>query len=222
MKGLMVATTLLILTQGCTQFAHPATWRVLFDGHDTKAWRGYTRTEFPTSGWIVEDNCLHLLPGGKGGQLVTVEKFDNFELEWEWRIAPKANNGIKYFVTESRPTAPGHEYQMVDDTTERGEKHLTASFYDVLAPQMTPRPNPPGQWNHSRLVVRGNHVEHWLNGVKVLTYELGSPELRAALAQSKFRNVPGFGEKLKGHILLTNHSGETWFRKMRIRELPEK
>src|SRR2546425_12596511 len=95
----------------------PGAWRVLFDGHDTSAWRAYAGKGFPKTGWVVEDGCLHLLPGGKGGELVTVEAFDNFEFEWEWKLAPKANNGIKYLVTEDRPGTLGPEYQMVDDAT---------------------------------------------------------------------------------------------------------
>lgn len=211
------------LLAGCTTATKPSPWRVLFDGHDTSAWRGFCQKDFPSSKWVVEDGCLHLLRNTtKGGELVTVATFDNFEFEWEWRIALKANNGIKYFVTEDRPETPGHEYQMVDDTTETGLKHLTSSFYDVLPPQVPTKVNPPGEWNQSRLVVEGQHVEHWLNGVKVLSYEIGSEELKAALAQSKFKQVAGFGDKIKGHILLTNHYGETWYRNLRVRELPAK
>ena len=201
--------------------AEPGPWRALFDGHDPSAWRGYCQKDFPKSKWVVEDGCLHLLKNSThGGELVTVEAFDNYEFEWEWKIAPKANNGIKYFVTEARPDAPGHEYQMIDDSLEARPKHQTASFYDVLATQVPTNVKPPGEWNQSRLVIQGKHVEHWLNGVKVLSYELGSAEVKAALASSKFKNAPGFGDKIKGHILLTNHYGETWFRNLRLRELP--
>ena len=200
----------------------PGAWRVLFDGHDTSAWRTYTGTNFPKTGWVVEEGALHLMPGGKGGELVTRETFDNFEFEWEWKIAPKANNGIKYLVTEARPNTPGPEYQMVDDATMPDPKHQTASFYDVLPPQVPAKSKPPGEWNRSRLVIQGKHIEHWLNGEKVLAFELGSPEVKAALAKSKFKNAPGYGEKIKGHILLTNHHDETWFRNLRVRDLPAK
>jgi hypothetical protein len=206
-----------------TMAGEPGAWRTLFDGHDTKAWRTYGRKDFPKSGWLVEDGCLHLRPNShSAGDLVTVEEFDNFEFEWEWRIAPKANNGIKYLVTEMRPDAPGHEYQMVDDATMPEAKHQTASFYDVLPAQIKPPVKPPGEWNKSRLVIQGSHVEHWLNGVKALAYELGSAEVKAAVAKSKFKNEAGFGEKIKGRLLLTNHNGETWFRNLRVRELPAK
>lgn len=197
-------------------------WRMLFDGHDVSGWRTYTGKGFPTQGWVVENDCLHLKPGGKGGELVTKDTFDNFEFEWEWKIAPKANNGIKYLVTEDRPHTPGPEYQMVDDSTMPDPIHQTASFYDVLPVQVPTKVHPPGEWNQSRLVVSGKHIEHWLNGVKVLSFELGSPEVKAALAKSKFHDAPGYGDKIKGHILLTNHHNEAWFRNMRIRELPAK
>lgn len=201
----------------------PGPWRALFDGEDTSAWRGFCQKEFPKDKWVVEDGCLHLLKNPEqGGELVTVETFDNFEFEWEWKIAAKGNNGIKYFVTESRPETPGHEYQMIDDTVVKRPKQQTAAFYDVLATQVPTTVKPPGQWNRSRLVVQGPHVEHWLNGGKVLSYELGSAEVKAALAGSKFKDVADFGKKIKGHILLTNHHTETWFRNLRLRDLPAK
>lgn len=205
---------------GCATASRKSEWRILFDGHDTRAWRTFGGPDFPTTGWTVDDGSLHLHPGGKGGDLVTREEFDNYELEWDWRILPKGNNGIKYLVSEARPKTPGPEYQMVDDATVPDARHQTAAFYEILAPRVKPPVHPPGNWNHSRLLVQGNHVEHWLNGVNVLTYELGSAEVKAGVAQSKFKNVPGFDQKIRGRILLTNHNDETWFRNIRIRELP--
>lgn len=198
----------------------PGAWQSLFDGKSTAGWRGYGKADFPKRGWVVEDGCLHLLPHGNGGDIITVAQFTDFELHWEWRLAARANNGIKYLVTESRRDAPGHEYQMVDEATVAEPKARTATFYDVLPTQTKIHVKPPGDWNQSRLVIQGNHVEHWLNGEKVLEYELGSPEVKAAVAQSKFKNAAGFGEKIKGHIMLTDHHGETWFRNIRLRELP--
>ncbi len=195
-------------------------WRALLGADTTNHWRTFGGTGFPQAGWVLENGVLHLQPGGKGGELVSVQTFDNFELEWEWKIAARGNNGLKYLVTESRPSAPGHEYQMVDDATTTNPKYKTATFYDVLPVQVPVPPNSPGQWNQSRLVIRGNQVEHWLNGTKVLSYELGSAATQATLAKSKFRDFPGFGAKIKGHLLLTNHQDEAWYRNLRIRELP--
>jgi hypothetical protein len=217
---LVPVVTAVAFLASCAAAPKPGPWRMLFDGQNTSAWRAYGGKEFPKTGWVVEDGCLRLLPGGRGGQLVTKDTFDNYEFEWEWRLGPRGNNGVKYLVTEARPGTPGPEYQMVDDTTTRDPKFQTASFYEVLAPQVKTPVRPPGEWNQSRLVVNGNHVEHWLNGVKVLAYELGSAEVKAGVARSKFKDVPGFDQKIRGHILLTNHNDETWYRNLRIRELP--
>jgi len=135
-------------------------------------------------------------------------------------LPSKANNGVKYFITEQRTEALGHEYQMIDDTTVTDQRQSTAAFYDVLPPNPSKPLRPPGQWNESRVLVRGNHVEHWLNGAKVLAYELGSPEVLEAVGKSKFKNVKGFGTKIRGHVLLTEHHDEAFFRSIRVRELP--
>lgn len=195
-------------------------WRLLFDGQTTKGWRGYGKQEFPKQGWVVEDGCLKKVARVRGGDIVTEAEFEDFELRWEWKLPPKANNGVKYLVLESRPSAPGHEYQMVDDTTDADARGKTAAFYNVLPPGPNAKPKPLGEWNHSSLVVRGQHVEHWLNGEKVLEYELGSAELKAAVAQSKFKNAPGFGEKCKGRIMLTDHHDEARYRNVKVREFP--
>jgi hypothetical protein len=216
---LLPVLLLAALLAGCATNRQAGRWQVLFDGKTTQGWRGYGQTAFPTNGWVVEDGCLHLLPQSRAGDIITVRKFNDFEFEWEWRIAPKGNNGIKYLVTENRPGAPGHEYQMIDDSTVSDPRQQTAAFYGVLAAQANKPLKRPGEWNQSRVLVCGNHVEHWLNGAKVLAYELASPEVKAAVAVSKFQNAPGFGEKITGHLLLTYHSDETWFRNLRIREL---
>lgn len=195
-------------------------WRYLFDGKSTSHWRGFKKDSFPKSGWTVEDGWLHCL-GKDGGDIITIEQFGDFELELEWKIAPGANSGVKYFVTETRNSPIGHEYQIIDDDTNPDAKiadgkHLTAGFYDVFKPQNA-NPLPPGQINHSKIVVIGNKVEHWLNGVKVLEYTCSSPELKQAIQNSKFKNTAGFGEKIKGHILLQDHHSEVWFRNIKIK-----
>ena len=199
-------------------------WKLLFDGTSTKGWRSYKKDSFPSKGWKVEDGLLKKVAGEQGGDIVTEQKFEDFDLRWEWRIAAKGNNGLKYLVTEERPGAPGHEYQMLDDVGHPdgkiGAKRQTASFYDVLPPAADKKLNAPGAWNSSRILMQGQHVEHWLNGAKVLAYELGSEAVKAAVAQSKFKNAAGFGTKIRGHILLTDHGDECWYRNLKIRELP--
>ncbi len=200
-----------------------AGWQLLFDGTSLDQWRGYRQASLPAAGWEVKDGLLRTVAGVKGGELITRQKFDDFEFSWEWRMSPAGNNGVKYFVTEDRPGAPGHEYQMIDDAGHPdgrlGGKRQTAAFYDVLAPAADKPLKPVGQWNASRIVVRGNQVEHWLNGTKVLGYELGSPEVQAGLAESKFKRFPDFGTKLTGHIMLTYHRDECSFRNLKVRAL---
>jgi len=207
-----------------------AGWKLLFDGKTTQGWRMFKQQSFPDKGWVVQDGWLHCLGKGGGnkggGEIITDAQFNDFELQWEWKLASAGNSGVKYFVIESRKEALGHEYQMIDDDRAPGvdkgnRKQLTASFYAVLAPAHPPI-KPPGEVNSSRILVNGNHVEHWLNGAKVLEYECGSEAVKAAVAASKFRDKAGFGDKVKGHILLQDHNSEVWFRNVKIRELPRK
>jgi len=200
-----------------------AGWKLLFDGQTTEGWRTFKKQSFPAIGWVVEDGWLHCLGKG-GGDIITDAEFSGFELQWEWKQAPAGNSGVKYFVTESRNAALGHEYQLIDDEREPDAKlakgkRVTASFYDVLAPAVKPPTRPLGEVNQSRILVKGNHVEHWLNGVKVLEYECGSAAVQAAVAESKFKTTAGFGNQIKGHILLQDHHSEVWFRNVRIREV---
>ncbi len=201
-------------------------WTLLFNGHDLTGWRIYGKLTPPGAGWKVEDGILKKLAKQKGGDIITTNQFNNYELVWEWRIAAGGNNGLKYLVTEARPGAPGQEYQMLDDTGHPdgkiGPKRQTASFYDVLPPAQNKVLKPVGEWNTSRILVQGNHVEHWLNGAKVLQFELGSELVKAAVAASKFKNAPKFGDKIEGHIMLTDHQDEAWFRNLKIRALKVK
>jgi hypothetical protein len=171
----------------------------------------------------VEDGILKKVAGIKTGDIITAQTFDNFELSWEWRIEKDGNNGVKYLVTEARPAAPGHEYQMIDDDAPKWAslhaESKTASFYEVLPPAADRPLNPPGQWNRSRIVVRGQIIEHWLNDRNVLTYELGSTAVKAGIAKSKFAKYPDFGQKLRGHLMLTDHGDAAEFRAIKLREL---
>ena len=199
-----------------------AGWKLLFDGKSTNGWRSFKKQSFPVKGWAVEDGWLHCMGKG-GGDIITDAQFGDFELQWDWKQASDGNSGLKYFIIETRPTAIGHEYQMIDDEREPDAKlaegkRVTASFYDVLAPTTKPPTKPPGEINHSRILVKGNHVEHWLNDAKVLEYECGSEPVKAAVAKSKFKNTPDFGEKTRGHILLQDHNSEVWFRNLKLRE----
>lgn len=198
-------------------------WKLLFDGATLQGWHHFKKPGPPARGWTVEAGILKLAPKSRAGDLITEAAFDDFDLQWEWRIAPGANSGVKYFISETRSSPIGHEYQLIDDDVHPDAKvgdgkHVTAGVYDVLKP-VGATPKPPGEWNHSRVVARGKQVEHWLNGKKVLSYELESEALKAAIAASKFKTTPGFGTKIRGHILLQDHGDEVAFRNIKIREL---
>ncbi len=200
-----------------------AGWELVFDGHSFAGLRAYRQKGPPTVGWEIKDGLLKTIPKVKGPELITEKKFTDFEFSWEWRLAPGANNGIKYCVTEERPGAPGYEYQMLDDKRHPDAQHgpirQTASFYFVLPPAADKAYREAGEWNQSRVVIKGNHVEHWLNGRLALAYDLGSEAVKAGVAASKFAKQPGFGDKITGHIMLTYHEDECWYRNVKIREL---
>lgn len=197
-------------------------WRLLFNGRDLDGWRTYNPGGKIGDGWAVEDSLLIKKAKQRGGDMMTRETFNDFELSWEWRMSKNGNNGIKYFILEERKATIGHEYQMLDDAGHPDGRHgpirQTASFYYVLPPAPDKPLKPVGEWNHSRIVVRGDHVEHWLNGAKVLEYDCGSAEVMKGVAGSKFKKVEGFGKKVRGHILLTDHGDECAFRNVKLRE----
>lgn len=207
-------------------------WIVLFDGKSTDAWRGYKKQDTSGTRWRVENGTLTLPPSTgtdtKGAlDIISKETFDRFELTWEWRASPGANSGVKYFVLEDMDAAIGHEYQIIDDERHAdakiGPKRQTAALYDVLAAADRPV-KPAGEWNMSRVIVRrdgaDDWVEHWLNGTLVLKYALNSDGLRKAIADSKFKTVARFGKLQNGHILLQDHGDQVWYRNIRIRRLP--
>lgn len=207
-----------------TDAERAAGWRLLFDGTTTNGWRGFQKATFPADGWTVEAGTLKGL-GRKGGDILTTATFIDFECTWEWRLSLKGNSGVKYFVREDRANttgAIGHEYQMIDDEHYDAEplslKQKTAGWYDVIPPTALAA-RPIGEWNQSRLVVRGTHVEHWLNGRLIVQYDTTSAETAAGIAASKFRDVPGYADKIPTPILLQDHSTVAWFRNLKIREI---
>lgn len=194
-------------------------WKLLFDGKKIEGWRSYNSDSFPEQGWVIEDGTLHKQADIRGGDIMTVETYENFEFSWEWKLGEKGNNGVKYFIIQERKATVGHEYQMIDDTVVDDPYSGNAAFYLVVAPKPDKPNRPMGEWNQSRIVVKGNHVEHWLNGEKVLEYECGSETVMNQVPKTKFKKWPGFGEKVTGHILLTDHKDPCWYRNIKIREL---
>lgn len=202
-----------------TEAEEEAGWRLLFDGKSLEGWRTYREGGSPGEGWQIEGGMLRKVRGVKAGDIMTEETFENFEFSWEWKLEEKGNNGVKYFIIPERKATVGHEYQMIDDSIVKDAESSCASFYLVVAPDPDKPLKPMGEWNTSRILVKGNHVEHWLNGAKVLDYECGDPAILEQVQKTKFKKALQFGTKVTGHILLTDHKDECWFRNVKIREI---
>lgn len=201
-------------------------WHPLFDGQSFDGWtsqNGDPVDPESTEAWEVEGGMLHLdRTKGKGGNLLTEREFGDFELVFEWKVAPKANNGIKYRVKDFDGRVLGMEYQVIDDfgNPKLKPKHKTASIYDIYDAKEHALLQPADMWNRGRVLVKNDHVQHWLNGQLIAEAKIGSEDWDQHLAQSKFADVPGFGRNHFGRIMLTDHKDEVWYRNIFIREFP--
>lgn len=214
---------------GCASSAPPPSsdWQVLFNDQEDlqEHWRGFRQTDVP-AGWHAEDGVLSFAPGVEGGDLITRREYDDFELRLDWKISKGGNSGIIYNVSEDYANTweSGPEMQVLDNTrhpdAEHGRDRQAGANYALHAPA-TDAARPAGQWNEVRLIVRGDHVEHWLNGERVVSYELGSADWKKRVAASKFGDMPGYGQYDAGHIALQDHGNEVWYRNIRIRPLGE-
>jgi 3-keto-disaccharide hydrolase len=213
--------TLLALTHALTAGEQDAGWRSLFDGKTTNGWRGFRQKQIP-AGWKAVDGALTRI--GQGGDIVTVDEFGDFELSIEWKLAPNGNSGIFYRVVEDDDImwhmAP--EYQVIDNAYREPLKpgQLAGANYD-LNPPSRDATKPIGSWNETRIVARGSHVEHWMNGVKVVEYELWSEDWERRVRESKFKDFPRYGRARRGRIGLQDHGDSVAFRNIKIRDLHE-
>ena len=234
MRQLSIAAVLL-LTMACGSPSQPtppvpqgantlspaevaAGWRLLFDGRTTTGWRRY-RAGAPAAGWDVVDGELTRV--SSGGDIVTDEQFGDFELLLDWKVPPAGNSGLFFRATEAHAaifeSAP--EVQILDNLGHPdGRTPLTSASanYGLHAPERDVT-RPVGEWNSTRLVARGAHVEHWLNGVKVVDYDIGSADWLRRVAESKFRDWPDYGKAARGHIGLQDHGDRVAFRNIKIR-----
>jgi len=206
-------------------------WVVLFDGSSTDHWRDIKSDQFPEHGWVSKENILSVLgetedqPGGH--DIITKELYSNFELELGVRLSEGSNSGIKYLVSDSFPgnegTFLGLEYQLLDNERHpdarngRDGNRKMGALYDMIPPPESMIINPPGEWNKVRIIVDGDHVEHWFNDEKILEFDRKSAAFRELVAQSKYDDLDKFGELDKGHILLQGHGNTVSFRNIRIR-----
>jgi len=211
---------LLLPLAACAGAPAGSGWRPLFDGRTTAGWRGYQRADVP-AGWQVVDGALTRV--GEAGDLVTLDEFADFELELEWKIAPGGNSGVMFRVTEDHeyPWETGPEFQILDDAAHKDgldPRTSAGANYAMHAPSVAAA-RPAGEWNQARLVVRGAHVEHWLNGQKIVAYELWSPDWEARVQACKWKERPDYGRRRSGLIALQDHGDAVAYRNLRIRVL---
>ena len=219
-------------------------WKLLWDGKSGDGWRSAKSENFPAHGWTIRDGVLTVHENGGaesagGGDIITRKRYANFELTADFKITPGANSGIKIFVQPNlspidkktgKPAAVGSaiglEFQILDNLRHPDAKLGTngdrtiGSLYDLIPAPKDKKVLPVGEWNHARILSQGKHVTFWLNGEQTVTFERGSAAFRAAVAASKFKDIPDFGEWADGHILLQEHGNEASFRNVKLRELP--
>jgi hypothetical protein len=205
-------------------------WTILFNGGSTEKFRGYNMQAFPSQAWKVEDSALVTQTDVPNIDLVTKDAYKNFELVFDWKVSKGGNSGVFFHMKESLTHESGNgnspnwldnfEMQILDDIdfNDKAPIRSAGSLYDLIIPT-NKHLKPVGEYNHARLIVRGNHVEHWLNGDKIVEYEMGSPEMTKLLKESKFSNNPEYGKSTDGLIMFQHHGQKVWFKNIMVRKL---
>ncbi|HEX3701529.1 MAG TPA: DUF1080 domain-containing protein [Phenylobacterium sp.] len=227
MKSLAVAFAFVLVAAGSAMAAPPNTltdqekaagWKLLFDGRTLDGWRGF-KAAAPDAGWRVADGAV--APDPKTSKdIITKAEYGSFELAFEWKISKLGNSGVMYHVIEKGDETyeSGPEYQILDNAHGEVPLQQAGSLFALYAP-LVDATRPPGEWNQGRIVVDHGHVQHWLNGTKVVEYDLGSADFKARVAASKFKQWPQFAASPTGHIALQNHGDAVAFRSLKIRVL---
>ena len=230
MKSKILYPFICLVLFSTTIYAKKGKWEVLFNGHSTDQFRGYNMTTFPTDAWKMEDAALVTQTGVPNIDLVTKKAYKNFELTFEWKVSKAGNSGVFFHMKESLTHESGNgnspnwldnfEMQLLDDINfnDTAAIRSAGSLYDLIKPK-NKQLKPIGEYNQAKLIVNGSHVEHWLNGKKVVQYEMGSPEMTKLLAESKFSNNPNYGKSSDGLIMFQHHGQKVWFKNIRIRRL---
>lgn len=213
-----------------TSKSQESKWTILFDGGSTDKFRGYNMNSFPNEAWTVEDSALATQTDVPNIDLVTKEAYKNFELDFDWKVSKAGNSGVFFHMQETLAQESGNgnspnwldnfEMQLLDDINfnDTAAIRSAGSLYDLIIPK-NKHLKPIGEYNSAKLIVRGNHVEHWINGSKVVEYEMGSPEMTKLLAESKFSNNPDYGKSPNGLIMFQHHGQKVWFKNIRVRRL---
>lgn len=233
---LFIAAGILFISAICTSFLlKPAKaktnnfmWVILFDGKTLNGWHGFNKTG-AIPNWAIEDGamvCLGAAADAHGGDIVTDAEYENFELKWDWKITKGGNSGVMYHVIESKKyTAPyetGPEYQMIDDIgfPEKLEDwQKTGADYAMTIPNEKKKLKPVGEWNNSRIVFNKGHVEHWLNGEKIVSFNAWDDTWKNKKETGKWKEYPDYGAAKKGHIALQDHGNKVYFKNIMIRVL---
>ena len=202
-----------------------AGFKLLFDGKTTQGWRGFRKPGFPEKGWVVEDGAIRKVKGAGGGDIMPIEQYRDFDLRFEWKVAQGANSGIMIRSSEKFGSSwrTGPEYQILDDLKHRDGRRAETSAGALYALKAAEGKvlKPVGEWNTGRIVLLGTHLEHWVNGKKVVEIELQGEEWTGLVAASKFRTMEGFGAEPYGYIVFQDHGDDVWFRNLRIKRLAE-
>lgn len=203
---------------------NPKKWTVLFDGKTLNGWRKASRDTLPDKAWFAENGVLTFDPSiAHGTDIITTSTFKNFELSIQFKVSEGGNSGIKYFIFPN--SSLGCEYQIIDDARHadanlgKNGNRKTASLYDLIPADSQKKYKPAGEWNTARIIANGNHVEHWLNGSKVLEFDRNSEPFRQAIAESKFKTTKNFAEAVTTPILLQAHGDKVSFQNIKIKEL---